>query len=301
LVSIAQTDDIAWMQRLPGPPRQHRFDVYEHMRDAMHMPDVLFLPVVVCVAVTALCFLLSTMFQEYSWVDRIWSVVPPVYIGLIASAAHFDDMRLNVITVLTALWGARLTFNYARKGGYQKGGEDYRWSILRSRMKPWQWQLFNLFFISIYQNFLLLLIALPAYTVFVHRKAFGIFDIVLSVSFLLMLVGEFIADQQQWDFHQLKKTNVQAKEKGFLDTGLWAYSRHPNFFFEQAQWCIVFGFAVVAAETALVLTALGPVLLVMLFWGSARFTESLTAAKYPGYSAYQRRVSQTIPLPPRTR
>jgi steroid 5-alpha reductase family enzyme len=257
------------------------------------------LPVAVCVVVTALCWLLSTVFQEYSWVDRIWSIVPPVYVGLIARAADFDDARLNVMTFVTALWGIRLTLNYARKGGYQKGGEDYRWSILRSRMKPWQWQLFNLFFISIYQNFLLLLIALPAYTVFVHRKPFGIFDGVLALLFLALLFGEFVADQQQWKFHQRKKIDIGAKEKGFLDQGLWAYSRHPNFFFEQSQWCVLFGFAVVAAGTPLVVTALGPVLLVLLFWGSAMFTESLTAAKYPLYAAYQRRVSRTIPMRPR--
>jgi steroid 5-alpha reductase family enzyme len=263
------------------------------------MPEALHLPIVVCVVVTALCWVLSTVFQEYSWVDRIWSVVPPVYIGLIAAAADFDDHRLNLMALVTTLWGARLTYNYARKGGYQKGGEDYRWSILRARMKPWQWQLFNLFFISIYQNFLLLLIALPAYTVYANPRPFGIADAILGLVFIALLIGEFIADQQQWNFHQLKKSNAEAKEKGFLDTGLWAYSRHPNFFFEQAQWCVVFGFAVVAAGTPLVLTAAGPVLLVLLFWGSAQFTESLTAAKYPRYADYQRRVSRTILLPPR--
>jgi steroid 5-alpha reductase family enzyme len=119
-----------------------------------------------------MCWLLSTVFQEYSWVDRIWSVVPPVYIGLIAAGADFGDARLNLMTVVTALWGARLTYNYARKGGYQKGGEDYRWAVLRARMSPLQWQLFNLFFISIYQNLLLLLIALPAYTVFANPRPF---------------------------------------------------------------------------------------------------------------------------------
>jgi steroid 5-alpha reductase family enzyme len=122
---------------------------------------------------------------------------------------------------------------------------------------------------------------------------------VLGAIFMALLIGEFVADQQQWRFHQLKKNDAVAKEKGFLDSGMWAYSRHPNFFFEQAQWCVVFGFAIVAAGTPLVLTATGPVLLVLLFWGSAMFTESLTAAKYPGYADYQRRVSRTIPLPPR--
>jgi len=37
---------------------------------------------------------------------------------------------------LVILWGARLTFNFARKGGYARGGEDYRWAVLRGRMAP---------------------------------------------------------------------------------------------------------------------------------------------------------------------
>ena len=55
------------------------------------------------------------------------------------------------MAVLVTAWGARLTFNFARKGGYT-GMEDYRWAVLRGRMKPWQFQLFNLFFIVLYQN-----------------------------------------------------------------------------------------------------------------------------------------------------
>ena len=66
--------------------------------------------------------------------------------------------------VLGALRGARLTFNFARKGGYAPGGEDYRWAIPRARMAPWQFQVFNFLFVSVYQNVVLLLITLPAHT-----------------------------------------------------------------------------------------------------------------------------------------
>src|SRR5258708_25236576 len=106
-------------------------------------------------------WLLSVLTGEYSWVDRIWSLVPIAYIGIFAGAAGFADARLDVMFSLVALWGLRLTFNFARKGGYARGGEDYRWAVLRSRMKPWQFQLFNAFFITLYQNAILLLIALP--------------------------------------------------------------------------------------------------------------------------------------------
>lgn len=263
------------------------------------MPVELVTPVIVCAVVAALCFVVSLVVDEYSWVDRMWSIIPPVYVGLFAAQASGEDARLNLMTALTVAWGARLTFNYARKGGYQRGGEDYRWSILRARMsKPW-WLLFNLGFIAGYQNVLLLLITLPAFTALQHKGTpLGALDVVAAVGFVVLLVGETVADQQQWRFHQQKKAG---QASGFLDRGLWAWSRHPNFFCEQGQWAMIYLFAVAASGQWLLPTVIGPVLLVLLFAGSARFTESITAAKYPGYRAYQERVSQTIPWFPKPR
>src|SRR5260370_32612960 len=93
----------------------------------------------------ALTWLLSLVTREHSWVDRLWSIIPVVYLAVFASAAGFANARLDVMFGLVALWGARLTFNFARKGGYAPGGEDYRWAVLRARMPPWQFQPFNLF------------------------------------------------------------------------------------------------------------------------------------------------------------
>ena len=113
----------------------------------------------------AVCFitwLTSVITKEYSWVDRIWSIIPIVYVWVFAYGANFADPRLNLMGILVTLWGARLTFNFARKGGYAPGGEDYRWAILRQKMNPALYQIFNIFFIVIFQNALLLAIALPA-------------------------------------------------------------------------------------------------------------------------------------------
>ena len=121
----------------------------------------------------ALTWILSLVTGEHSWVDRIWSIVPVVYVWVFAAAAGLADARLDLMAALVTLWGIRLTFNFARKGGYAPGGEDYRWETLRGRMAKWQFALFNLFFIVIYQNVLLLLIALPAWTAFQHQRSAG--------------------------------------------------------------------------------------------------------------------------------
>jgi steroid 5-alpha reductase family enzyme len=250
-------------------------------------------------AVSLAVWVASLITREYSWVDRIWSVIPIVYVWIFAGAAGFTDLRLDLMAVVVTLWGARLTFNFSRKGGYAPGGEDYRWAVLRARMKPWQFQVFNLFFISIYQNVILLLIALPAFMAFEHRSTpFGLLDGLLLALFLAFLVGETVADQQQWRFHQWKKAEMAAGREPrprFLQTGLFRFSRHPNFFFEQAQWWMIFFIGAVAAGTVLQWTVAGAVLLTLLFIGSTVFTESITLSKYPEYADYKKKTSALIP------
>lgn len=252
----------------------------------------------VCVVV----WLLSVTTGEYSWVDRIWSIVPVAYVAVIAGSAGFGDARLDTMLGLVALWGARLTFNFARKGGYARGGEDYRWEVLRGRMSSWQFQVFNVFFIVIYQNVILLLITLPAYTASLHRTPFGVGDVVAAVVFLAFLVGETVADQQQWNFQGWKRSEIAAgrePDRRFVRSGLFRYSRHPNFFFEQAQWWVVFAFGAIAAGSVLQWTVVGAVLLTLLFVGSTRFTESISVSRYPEYTQYQRQTSAVVPWWPR--
>ncbi|CAN5194918.1 DUF1295 domain-containing protein [soil metagenome] len=243
----------------------------------------------------------SLITHDHSWVDRIWSIVPAVYVWVFAGYAGLADPRLNVMAVLVTLWAARLTFNFARKGGYT-GTEDYRWPILRARMARWQFEIFNFFFIALYQNVILLLITLPALTAYENRATpFGALDVVIAVVFLGLLVGETVADQQQWNFQQAKKAGGPDFRPRFLQSGLWRFSRHPNFFFEQAQWWALFFFGAVAAGSVLQWTVAGAVLLTALFIGSTIFTESITRSRYPEYSEYQATTSPIIPWPPRRR
>jgi len=250
------------------------------------------------VAVAFVCWLLSVLFDEYSWTDRVWSLAP---VGYVAYAAYVSELhpRLLLMSSLVALWGARLTFNYARKGGYAPGGEDYRWRILRGKMPGWAWPLFNLGFIAGYQNLLLVLISLPALRAASVDTPLGPLDAVAAGLFLVFLLGETVADQQQWRFHQRKAAGEA--EKAYNDTGLWAWSRHPNFVCEQAQWWVLTLFPVAAGEPWLsVDNLLGAVLLTLLFLGSTRFTEQITASRTPGYADYQARVAPLLPWPRRT-
>jgi steroid 5-alpha reductase family enzyme len=90
-----------------------------------------------CTLVLAtVCFLLTKLTNDFSWVDRIWPVLPVAY------ALHFlyhqhlcsqlpPSTRQIVMAALTTLWGLRLQYNFFRKGGFSSGGEDYRWKYIR--------------------------------------------------------------------------------------------------------------------------------------------------------------------------
>jgi steroid 5-alpha reductase family enzyme len=256
------------------------------------------LTVLIAGVACAFAWVASLLSDDTSWVDRMWSIVPVIYVWVFAVTARLANPRLDVLAALVTLWGVRLTYNFARKGGY-RGVEDYRWAVLRSSMGPWQFQLFNLFFIVLYQNFLLVLIALPAWTAYQHRSTpFGPADVILAMLFLLFTIGETVADQQQWNFQQWKSAEVRAgrtPNPRFLQSGLFRFSRHPNYFFELAQWWVAFLFAVVAARSIFEWTALGPILLTFLFVGSTRFTEKITLTRYPEYELFQRSTSAVIP------
>jgi steroid 5-alpha reductase family enzyme len=244
----------------------------------------------------------SLLSGDYSWVDRLWSIVPVIYTWVFAVAAGLHDTRLDVMAVLATVWGARLSYNFARKGGYS-GVQDYRWPVLRARMSAAEFQLFNLFFIVLVQNALLVLIALPALTASQHRATdFGALDLLLTMAFLACTLGETIADQQQWDFQTWKHREIsegRSPEPRFVQSGLFSSSRHPNYFFELAQWWLFFFFGAVAAGTLLVWTVAGPILLSILFVGSTRFTEQISLSRYPEYAQYQERTSAVVPWFPR--
>jgi steroid 5-alpha reductase family enzyme len=188
-----------------------------------------------------------------------------------------------------------LTFNFARRGGYAAGGQDYRWGVIRSRIPRWAFAIFNLLFIAVYQNLLLLAITLPAWTMAKNQAPLGALDIVAVTVFLGFLAGETVADQQRWNFHRANPAG------GVLRTGLFRYSRHPNYFFEIAQWWVVFAFAAIAAGTPLLWTGLGAVLLTLLFVGSTAFTEWISASRHPEFEAYRSVTSALIPWPTRAK
>ena len=223
----------------------------------------------------------------------------PAYCLLVASADGFNSARLNLMTALVVLWGARLTYNYARKGGFGKGGEDYRWVVIRERVGPVGFQLLNITFIAPGQMLLVWLFTSPVHQAWLWRESpLNWLDALAAAAFVGLFIGEAIADQQMWRFQQEKKRRIASGEAvahPFMTTGLFRYSRHPNFVCEMAMWWVFYLFAVAASGQWLNWTGLGCILLTALFIPSMRLTESISAARYPGYRDYQASTPALIP------
>lgn len=84
-------------------------------------------------------------------------------------------------------------------------------------------------------------------------------------------------------------------ERGFRTSGLFAYSRHPNFFAEQTIWFTLYQWSCYATNNLYNYTGFGALSLVLLFQGSTWLTELITAGKYPEYKEYQRQVGMFFP------
>ena len=259
--------------------------------------------------VIAYCFLVGELTRNNSQVVKLWSIVPIGYSWHMTALGGMNE-RMVLMSVLVTIWGIRLTYNFARRGAYVlkfwEGEEDYRWEELRKRpgfSNRFIWMLFNLFFISGYQNVLIFLFTVPILTCLNNdASALNFIDMLLALIFVVFVAIEFIADQQQFDFQTEKHRRIKSGEPlgeyehGFVTTGLWALVRHPNYTMEQSIWFVFYLFSVNATGEWINWSIPGSMLLFILFKGSSDFSEEISAKKYPKYKEYQAKTPRFIPF-----
>ena len=253
-------------------------------------------------------FVVSEIFQNYSQVDKLWSTIPIFYVWYFTIESGYDP-RMVLMSIVATIWGVRLSYNFGRKGGYSiyfwKGEEDYRWKELK-RIVPFlrprlNWAIFNLFFICLYQMGLVFLTTLPILAAWQGANDINFYDYVIAFLMLFFIIIETISDQQQYNFQTKKYKKIKSGEiltddykRGFVSSGLWSISRHPNFTSEQLIWIVFYLFSVSATGNFLNWSIIGSILLVILFYNSANFSEQISSAKYPKYKIYQKNVPMFI-------
>ena len=277
--------------------------------------ETLLILVIVCGASALYCFIVGEISRNNSQMDKLWSILPIAYSWIIAAKSGMNPRQV-IYAILVTFWGIRLTINFARKGAYSikfwSGEEDYRWKILRNK-KPldnkFVWALFDLLFISIYQNALVLAICLPSFASMDSVATLGIFDYIAFAGAILFLLLETIADEQQMFFHTTKRKMLnegraleelpEPYNKGFNTLGIWNRSRHPNYLGEQGFWIMLYFVVLgagVASKAIFSWSIIGPMLLVFIFLGSSNLQEGISSGKYPEYPEYLNKVSKYIPF-----
>lgn len=241
---------------------------------------------------TAAIFIFSYIFKNSSFYDPYWSVIP-VFL-LIAfwwwSSGIGDNIRQVLFLIIVLVWAIRLTFNWLRawQGLHH---EDWRYIELHQKTGVWYW-LVSFLGIHLFPTVVVFLGCLPMFVVYSVGEANTLnwLDIVAFLLGILAVWLEATADNQLRKFIQSNPAKGQV-----IESGLWAYSRHPNYLGEILFWWSLFLFALAvglnywwAGVGALSITA-------MFVFITIDMMEKRQLNSKMAYADYQKRVPRLIP------
>ena len=247
------------------------------------------------IALLTAVFAIGVATGRHRIVDAAWgpafALVAVVDFGL--STGHGDTGRRIIVLALTAVWGLRLAVHIARRGRGKP--EDPRYEALLAKAHGSR-NLYAYMHVYLLQAVLVWFISLPVQMAQFGAGAPGPLAVVGIVIWLLGMVFEAVGD---W---QLARFAADPANKGrLMRSGLWRYTRHPNYFGDACVW---WGLFLVGADRwAGLCTILSPVVMTLLLTvGSGKpMTERHMIATRPEYADYAARTSGFIPLPPKRR
>lgn len=244
-------------------------------------------------------WLIAQFNRDPSFVDAFWAfgIVLIALVSFVASQGA--TWRHTLLLGLVLVWGLRLGAHLFLR--WRAEGADRRYLKLLSDVREkrgWSYARTTLLFIFLPQAVLLWLTSLPVQLgqVFGADTAFGAMGAIGALLALFGIGFETLAD------HQLNRFRHDPARKGaVLDTGVWAWSRHPNYFGEACVW---WGLWLIAAETGWGALALpGPLFITftLLKLSGVAMQEAGMEDRRPDYAAYKARTPAFIPRPPQSR
>eukprot|EP00611_Tribonema_gayanum_P006867 TRINITY_DN16213_c0_g1_i4.p1 TRINITY_DN16213_c0_g1~~TRINITY_DN16213_c0_g1_i4.p1 ORF type:complete len:371 (+),score=125.49 TRINITY_DN16213_c0_g1_i4:40-1113(+) len=253
-------------------------------------------------------FWLISIVQGSTWlIDPYWTLLPPLIAAYYRChpRAAAAGPRGAAAAALVLAWSARLTHSYFRREAWRIGArEDWRFADMRRRWPRTFW-FTSLFLAYISQWPMLVGITLPLYAL--HFPAappppLGAADATLLAAAACALTIAYFADTQLYEFCA---ANARRRARGetpvpVLQTGLWRYSRHPNYVGEQLWWWCV---ALLGWRVGAPWTMAGEAFNCACMVHVTRLTEArmlATGARADAYRAYTQRTSAWLPLPPST-
>lgn len=203
----------------------------------------------------SLIFLIALIRKRNDIVDIAWGLgfIVLAWFNFFMQAGY--SPRQLLVTILITIWGARLAFYIGGRNAKKK--EDFRYAQWR---KDWgkYWIIRSYFQIFMLQGFFMLLIASPVFFLHTNQqpRLFWLDMVGLSLWFI-GLFFEAVGDAQMSSF----KANPENKGK-VITTGLWRYTRHPNYFGEVTIWWGIF--LIVISATSIWLALISPVTITFL-------------------------------------
>ncbi len=243
-----------------------------------------------------LVWLVSLRLKNTSIVDIIWGFgfVLVNWVVFFISQENYP-VRSWILNILVTLWGLRLTLHILIRNFGKP--EDFRYAAWRREHgKKWWW--YSYFQTFLLQGTLMFLISVPL----IHTQSIatppqiGVLEI---VGILLWAIGFFFEAVGDFQLEQFKK-NPQNKGK-LLNTGVWRFTRHPNYFGDSAQW---WGFYLIAAGSSFgFLTIFSPIIMTyfLIKVSGVAMLEKSMADRKPGYREYMQTTNAFIPWFPRTK
>jgi steroid 5-alpha reductase family enzyme len=243
------------------------------------------------VVATLVVYAFSLRLDNGSIYDPYWSVAPPlIALYWIDHAVDAVGVRQLVVTVLVFIWGIRLTSNWARGwGGLHQ--EDWRYVDLYTKSPKWLISLTGIHMFPTLQVYLGCLALVPALAR--GGAAWGALDSIALIVTGGAILIETLADAQ---LHRFTRTAGRGE---FLADGLWAWSRHPNYFGELSFWWGLWLFGL-AANAAYWWTIVGPLAMTLMFhFASIPMLDRRHLERRPGYAEHMQRVSAVVPWFPK--
>ncbi len=248
------------------------------------------LSLVVILAVGVLAWLFSVAKRDVSFVDSLWSLFFLLVAGVIAYAAQPLSERGLLVLALVAIWALRLSvFITARNWGEP---EDYRYQTIRANNEP-GFVFKSLYIVFGLQGVLAWMIAAPLLPAITSTNSLGIID---GLAVALWIVG--FVFEAGGDYQLSRFKNDPANKGRVLDTGLWRFTRHPNYFGDFCIWWSFYLFAVAAGGWW---TIFAPILMsfLLLKVSGVAMLEKTIGERRPKYADYIRNTNAFFPGPSR--
>jgi steroid 5-alpha reductase family enzyme len=251
-----------------------------------------------CAAGAALAVLLAAF--AVGWrtgrhrvVDVAWGVAfaAVALVTYVMSAGAGHGTRRLLVTVATAAWGLRLAGHIARRGHGR--GEDPRYEKLLARA-PGSRAAYAFRVVYLSQAALVWIVSLPVQAAQYAPVPPDALTVAGVVVWGVGLAFETVGDRQLARF-----TADPANRGRIMDRGLWAWTRHPNYFGDFLVWWGLYAMACADRAAALVGLAAPLVMSYLLVFGSGKRLLERHMAGRPGYAGYAARTSGFVPLPPR--